>query len=276
MNIKIIADSCCDMTEALRKRLDLRSVALTLRLGEKEFRDDEALDLSQFMREMKACKEKVGSASPSPSEYQQAFCEAGSSFAITLSSQLSGSYESAMLAARAAAEEGAQVHVFDSRSASAGEVLLACKLSEFLQKNLSREAIIERVNAFIDEMKTYFVLENYDNLKKNGRLSRVTGALVSILGIRLVMGADAQGNIQLYHKARGENQMLERLLSLIQQSGREVKNQLMVITHCNNLRLAEKLQALVRERFDFGEILIVPTRGISSLYADDQGIVMAF
>lgn len=277
MNYRIIADSCCDITEELKKKLQMITVPLKLRLGEREFVDDDNLNLPEFMEEMKACKEKVGSASPSPYEYQKAFEEAVNSFTITLSSKLSGSYSSAVLAASLAKENGtSNVHVFDSKSASAGEVLLAFKIWEFVQKNLTRDVIIERVNNFINEMKTYFVLENYDNLQKNGRLSKIAGRIVSLLGIRLVMGADGNGDIALFHKTRGEKQMLEKLLSLISNSGKKTEDEIMVISHCNNLNLAQRLSNMVKERFTFKEIHIVPTKGISSLYADNKGIILAF
>ncbi len=277
MNYTIIVDSCCDMTPKLAGRLGTTSVPLTMRLGNKEFTDDAALDLPGFMAEMKACKEKVGSASPSPVSYQEAMEAAGHSFVVTLSSQLSGSYASAELGKTHAEESsGADTHVFDSKSASAGEVLVAVKIREMLSNGLPKEQIISAVNAFIDGMKTYFVLERYDNLLKNGRLNRITEKIISILHIKLVMGSDGNGNIALYAKPRGTKQMLDKLVALIKSSEKPTSGESMVISHCNNPSLAEQLKNAVKQHFDFKEIFIVPTGGISSLYADDKGIVMAF
>lgn len=277
MEYRIIVDSCCDMTPQLAEQLGVTSVPLTMRLGQKEFIDDDALDLPGFMTEMKAYTEKAGSASPPPFSYKEAMESAQHSFVVTLSSQLSGSYSSAELGKTYAEENGTtDVHVFDSKSASAGEVLIAVKIRELLSNGIPKDQIISAINGFIDNMKTYFVLERYDNLLKNGRLNKITGKIISILNVKLVMGSDGKGNIALYAKPRGTKQMIEKLISLIKDSEKLTSGENMVISHCNNLPLAEQLSSAVKQHFGFKEIIIVPTRGLSSLYADDKGIVMAF
>jgi fatty acid-binding protein DegV len=125
-------------------------------------------------------------------------------------------------------------------------------------------------------MKKYLVLERYENLIKNGRLNKVAGKIVSILNVKLVMGSDGNGSIILHAKPRGTNQMLDKIVSFIKNSNRPTSGESMVICHCNNLTLANQLSNAVKRHFDFKEILIVPTRGAISLYADDKGIVMAF
>lgn len=277
MEYRIIVDSCCDMTPQLAEQLGVISVPLTMRLGQREFTDDDTLDLPGFMVEMKACTEKAGSAAPSPFSYKEVMESAQHSFVVTLSSKLSSSYSSAELGRVYAEENGTtDVHVFDSKSASAGEVLIAVKIRELLSNGIPKDQIVRAINSFIDSMKTYFVLERYDNLLKNGRLSKITGKIINILNLKLVMGSDGNGNIALFAKPRGTKQMLAKLISLIRSSEKSTSGECMVISHCNNLYLAEQLAIAVKQHFDFKEIIIVPTRGISSLYADDKGIVMAF
>lgn len=277
MDYKIIVDSCCDMTPDLKARLGVTQIPLTMRLGNKEFVDDDSLDLDLFMSEMKACEEKVGSASPTPYLYQEAIENAGQSFVVTLSGRLSGSFNSAVMGSNFAKEsKEVDTHVFDSKSASSGEVLIAIKIWELIQTGMCAGSIIKEMNQFIDHMKTYFVLENYDNLRKNGRLGKVAGTLANILNMKLLMGADGDGNIALYAKPRGVNQMLDRLISLIKDSGKKTNGENIVISHCNNPDLAERLSDVIRRQFSFKEIFIVPSGGLSSLYTDDKGIVMAF
>ena len=277
MEYKIIADSCCDLTPELSEQLGAISVPLTMRLGQKEFTDDDTLDLPNFMAEMKACTEKSSSAAPSPYMYKTAIESARRSFIITLSSQLSSSYSNAELGKTYAEESGeADTHVLDSKSASAGEVLIAVKLRELLSKGLPKNQIVSAITHFIDNMKTYFVLERHDNLLKNGRLNKITGKILNILNIKLVMGSDKIGNIALYAKPRGTKQMLEKLVSLIKSSEKPTSGERVVISHCNNPSLAQQLSSAIKQSFDFKEILVVPTRGLSSFYADDQGIIMAF
>jgi DegV family protein with EDD domain len=265
------------MTPALKEKLGIMQIPLTMRLGNKEFTDDDTLDLEGFMSEMKACDEKIGSASPAPHVYQEAIEKARQSFVVTLSGKLSGSYNNALMGKKFAQESiEASTHVFDSKSASAGETLIAIKLRELIQRGMTVRNIIQTTNRFIDDMKTYFVLENYDNLRKNGRLGKVTEKLANILNIKLLMGSDGDGNIALYAKPRGVNHMLGKLLSLIKDSGKKTEGENIVISHCNNPALADRLAEAIRQRYSFKEIFVIPTGGLSSLYTDDKGIVMAF
>jgi len=266
------------MTPELAERLGISAVVpMTVMLGSKEFIDDDTLDIPEFMAEMKACTEKASSASPSPFMFMEAIESAIHSFVVTISSQLSGSYANAELGKSLAEENGeTDVHVFDSKSASAGEVLVAIKIRELLANGLSKEQIIKKINHFIDNMKTYFVLERYENLIKNGRVNKVTGTIVNILNVKLIMGSDGEGTIKLHAKPRGTKQMLDKLVSLIKSSNKSTNGESLVICHSNNLPLAKQVSNIINLNFNFKEILILPTRGAISLYADDKGIVMAF
>ena len=277
MECKIIADSCCDLTHELEEKLGVTHIPLTMRLGDKEFSDDKNLDLEGFMTEMKACKEKVSSAAPAPHFFQNAIEKAKQSFVITLSEKLSGSYNSAIAGKELAEENGAaSAHVIDSKSAAAGEALVAIKLWELMQNGMAENVIIQTINRFIDDMKTYFLLESYDNLQKNGRMSKVSGAIATILNIKLLMGSDGNGSIALVSKQRGINKAIDKIVSLIKESGRKIEGENLVISHCNNPDLAERLTDAIRRLYNFKEIFIIPMRGLSSMYADDKGIVLAF
>lgn len=276
MDQKIVVDSCCDVTEELCRDYNITSVPLTITLGDVSITDDDSLNLPQFMEDMKNCKSRVGSAAPSPALYKEAFMEAPISYAVTLSSNLSGSYASAMVGRDMAQEEGADVHLFDSKSAAAAEVLLAVKIGELIKAGVQKAEIITSIEAFIKQMKTYFVIENIENLLKNGRMNKITGTMITILGIKPIMGEDGDGNIALFSHARGEKQIIEKMADTIKQSGRNTEGQYIVISHCNNPGLAEKLMTEIKRRYAFGRILIVPTKGISSMYVNNKGLIMAF
>ncbi len=277
MSTTIIADSCCDTSEPLKEELGITSVPLTMTLGQNEYVDDGTMDVPAFLQEMKAYNGKVGSAAPSPFSYQEAIQRTESDYIVTLSSKLSASYTNAQLGSQQALEDfGHGAYVFDSKSASAGETLIAIKLHELLTDGLPREQIINKIHSFIDTMRTFFVLENYDNLQKNGRLGKVAGSLIRVLNIKLIMGDDRNGNIALHGKARGENRMIEHLMGFIEKSNKRTENESLVLAHSNNLGLAERISSRIRERFGFKSIYIVPTGGLSSLYADDKGIILAF
>jgi DegV family protein with EDD domain len=277
MIYRIIADSSCDLTKELKEKIGAVLIPMTLNLGDKSYLDDDKLDLPAFMQSMAACVAKVGSASPSPLLFKNAFHGPHTSFAVTLSSRLSGTYESAILAKKMVEEEGAgDVHVFDSKSASAGETLIALKLHEFITQGFSKQQIISSVENFINDMKTFFVLDSIDNLLKNGRLNKIVGKIISVLHIKPVMGADGNGNIALFSHTRGRNQIVGKLLEQIDKCGKKTDGLRLVIAHCNNLNLADKLKASLEAAYHFKEVLIVPTKGLSSVYADDKGIIIAF
>ena len=277
MDYKIVVDSSCDLTPELREKIGAVSIPLSLMLDGQAYTDDDDLDLPAFMRSMMACTGKIGSASPSPDLYKEAFSGAHTSFAVTLSGNLSGSYESAILGKNMAGEDSpADVHVFNSKSASAGEILIAFKIRNMIDSGIAKMKIISGIDKFIGDMKTYFVIENIDNLLKNGRLNKLTGKIISVLGIKPIMGADEEGNIALFTQARGAKQIIEKMTGVIHKSGKNTEGADIVITHCGNPTLAEKLADAVRSRFNFKNIIVLPTRGLSSLYVNDQGVIMAF
>lgn len=276
MEYKLVVDSCCDITPELSKEFGIATVPLTMTLGETSIVDDENLDITSFMEKMKNCTERIGSAAPPPMLYKETFCNDKTSFAVTLSSNLSGSYASALLGKEMAEAEGADVHVFDSKSASAGEVLVTLKIIDLINEGMQKTNIIAVIEQFINQMKTYFVLENIENLQKNGRIGKIAGKLISVLNIKPIMGSDGDGNIALFSHARGQKQIIEKLTDTIKSSGKDTKDKRMVIAHCNNPGLAGKLADAITSRYQFNKILIVPMRGISSIYANDKGLVMAF
>lgn len=274
---RIVTDSCCDTTPEMRADMGITSVPLTMIVGENEYPDNESLDMNGFMSDMKNTTGRSRSAAPAPDAYREAIESADEPFVVTLSSKLSASHGNAQLGNKAAGKSGrGAAFIFDSKSASAGETLIAIKLHELIRDGVTKDHIIQTVTQFIDNMKTYFVLENYNNLKRNGRLNKTTGAIIHLLNIKLVMGADENGEIKLFEKCRGIKRALQSLLSLIESSGKEPRDGNLVISHCNNRSLAEELSSMIKARFQFKKIIIVPTGGISSLYADDKGIVLAF
>ena len=276
MKTQIVVDSCCDLTPELEESLGAKTVPLTIMLGDESIIDDETLDLPEFMEKMHACTGKIGTAAPSPALYQEAFMGADASYAVTLSSNLSASYANAMLGKELAEGEGADVHVFDSKSAAAGEVLVAMELGKMIDAGCQKPNIIASIEDFIKQMKTYFVLDNIDNLLKSGRLNKIVGRIICLLGIKPLMGSDGDGNIALVGPVRGAAQIVERLAGLVEKTLKDTRDRLMVITHCENPSLAERLREAVEKRYDFRDILVLPTKGISSLYANTGGIVMAY
>ena len=273
--MKIVADSCCDMVPEMRKKLGVVSVPLTMLLEGKEYVDDDNLELPVFLEDMRNCKGKIGSSAPPPASYGEAYSEKDATFAVTLSSKLSGSYSSAVMG-RDFSDSGKDIHVFDSKSASAGEILIVLKLREYIRQGLEKIDIVPKIERFINEMKTYFAIENVDNLRKNGRLNKIVATIITKMHISPIMGSDGNGNIALFSHARGPRQITEKMLNIIRKSGKRTDGERMVITHCNNESLATALKREVAKMFHFKDIFVVPTRGLSSMYVNENGIIIAF
>ena len=276
--MKILGDSACDLTTELEKELNAeRAVPFNLEIGNDSFVDDETLSMPVLMEKMKACTGKMGSSCPSPAQWMTAFVNAGGGFAVTISSKLSGMYQSAKIGLEMAKSEvkGLVGHVFDSKSASCGEVLVALKIRQYMENGLNFDAVVKKVEQFIEGMKTFVLLEDISNLVKNGRMSKVKGKIISVLGIKPVL-CSKDGEIDLFGKFRGSSNVAGKLFECIAMSKRETKGEDLIISHCNNRSLAEALRDMAKEIFDFSRILILETKGLSSFYACDKGVILSF
>jgi len=277
MEYKIIGDSCTDITEEMKQEGMVSLVPLTLTIEGTEFVDDETFNQKEFIEKMKASAECPKSACPSPELYMKEFEGQKECYVVTLSSRLSGSYNSAVLAREMYLEEHpeAKIEIVDSRSASCGQMLIAVKLKELKEKGLDFYAVKEKIAEFRDAMETKFVLESLENLRKNGRLSRVTFTICSVLNIRPVMAAE-DGEIIKIDQVRGHNKALMRMIEGIEKDARDVANKILGIAHCNNRERAEMVKREILKRLPFKDCIIVNTAGVATLYANDGGIIVSY
>ena len=207
----------------------------------------------------------------------ESYCqEAEHVYAVTLSSHLSGSYNSAELGKSLYHEKYGekQIHVVDSESASGGEAQIALKIMELEERGLSFEKIVEKIEAFRDSIHTYFVLDNLETLRKNGRLSGVRALVASTLNIKPVMGATDQGVIIQLGQARGMQKALRQMVETMVAEVKNPEEKVMGIVHCNNRERAEYVKEEVKKVLKVKDIFILETGGISTLYAAQGGIIM--
>lgn len=275
MKYKIIADSSCDLTPELKKELAVEIAPLSMSLGTEVFIDNEELDVDGFIKRMNEYKHQAKSSCPSPYEFMEKCAKDGTTFIVTLSSKLSGSYSSAVIARDMLSEQGVDSYVFDSKSASAGEILVVKELRDLIDKGLGRQEIIRELEDFIDNMETFFVVDNLDNLVKNGRMSKVTGLIAGALNIKLLLKSDGHGEIILHSKARGLQNAVIKLAAAIGDVCKETAGRILSITHCGS-RHVDMFVEIVREKYLFKDIIIASTRGLSGMYANEGGIVIAF
>ena len=278
MSFKIIVDSCCDLTPAQLREECFVKVPLTIRVGGHTIVDDDTFDQGELLWRMKESETAPQSACPSPMQYLEAFdCGADDLYVVTLSALLSGSHNAAAQARSIWLEDhpGANVHIFNSCSASAGEVLVALKIQELAQSGMDFTTVVDQVSRYINEMETYFVLETLDTLRKAGRLNRVQSIVTSTMRIKLLMGATPEGEICKKGQAMSVKQALNKMVALMADDLKHVGKRLSIV-HCNCLERAFYVKELAMKQCRFDEILVSDTGGISTMYANDGGIVVAY
>lgn len=283
MSYRIIIDSCGELSDSLKQDGHFANVALTLDVDGYQIRDDETFDQADFLRRVKASPHCPKSSCPAPAAYMEAFGEQPERiYMVTLSAQLSGSYNSAMLAKQLYEEQmmeqygeiRTKIYVFDSKSASVGETLIGMKVQEYEKAGDSFEEIVEKVERYISEMNTFFVLETLESLRKNGRLSNLKAMVATALNIKPVMGSTDIGTIQQLGQARGMNKALENMVNKMLAVTKNCEEKVLAISHCNCPERAQRVKEYIEKLASFKHIMILDTAGVSSLYASDGGVIL--
>ena len=278
MTWKIVADSGCDYRQLPNLAIDTEfiSVPLTIQVADQIFIDDANLNIDHMMETMYATSEASKSACSSPDDYLRAFDGAKHIFVVTITGTLSGSQNSAQLAKNIYLEDhpDTKIHVIDSLSAGGEVDLLVEKLNDLIEQGLSFEEVVQAITAYQEKTKLLFVLAKVDNLVKNGRLSKLIGAVVGLLNIRMVGEASETGTLELLQKARGAKKSLQAAYEEIIKGG--YAGGRIVMAHRSNEKFCQQLSELLREKYPQAEIKILPTSGLCSFYAEDGGLLMGY
>ncbi|MDD2960121.1 MAG: DegV family protein [Lachnospiraceae bacterium] len=277
MSYIIVIDSCGEMTEEMKKDPRFISAPLSMQVDEYDIVDDATFDQADFLKKVAASPNSPKSACPSPEFYKTAYeGEADHIYAVTLSAELSGSYNSAQLGKALFQEENPdkKIYIFNSKSASIGETLIALKIQECEEAGMPFDTLVETVEAYIAEQNTWFVLESLETLRKNGRLSNLKALAASVLKIKPVMMATPEGNIAQLDQARGINKALVKMVSSIAEITEHPENKILAISHCNCRDRAMLVKEALMEKMKLKDIFVLDTAGISSMYANDGGIIV--
>lgn len=275
--MKILTCSGLDSTKAFRKEYKIQLIPLKIAINNKEYIDDESLDTQIILDEMHKSSESPKTSCPSPHDFISHFKEDVTNFVITISSHLSGTYNSAMMAKEMYEEshENARVHIIDSLTASAGGVPIVMKLQELYDGGLRELELVEEINKFISTMKTIFVIDSLENLTKAGRMTATAEKIANLLDIKPVMQT-IDGQIKLLKKARGHKRATKALLDEIGNTDMNLANRVMSISHSYNEDKALKFKEAVEERYKFKKIIINETLGLSTVYTGGGGLVISF
>lgn len=278
MNYKIVIDSCGELLDRWKDDERIESVPLTLTVDDEDIIDDATFDQARFLKLVSESPNCPKSACPSPERYMQAYdCDADHIYVVTLTGSLSGSYNSAVLGKNLLLENKPEqkIHVFNSYSASVAETLIAMKIEECEQQGMEFEQVVETVDEYIASQNIHFVLENLETLRKNGRLSNVKAMVASALKIKPVMGATPEGTIVQIDQARGINKALMKMVDYVAEAAKDSEEKILAISHCNNPERAEIVKDAILKRVTVKDVIVRNMSGLSTMYANDGGIIVA-
>lgn len=272
--IKIVADSSCDMFEL--KHTEFETAPMKIITAEREFVDDASLDVDDMANYLYQFKGKSKSSCPNTTDWIDAFGDADEIYCVTITSGLSGSYNSACAAKQIyeSENEGKRVHVFDTLSAGPEITLIIEKIEECIDKDMSFEDICNCVTAYMKKTGLVFMLKSLKTFANNGRVSPIVAKLVGIAGICIVGKASDEGTLEPMHKPRGERRALETLVGCLEKEG--FKTGKISIGHCQNESAAEQLKELILAKFKNVQIEIHKFRGLCSFYAEKGGVLVGF
>lgn len=274
----IVSDSSCDIHTLTNTADDsaFACVPLSIRIGEKEFTDNEFLDTSKMLREMYAYKGKSSSSCPSPEEWAKQFRRADEVFVLTITSSLSGSYNSAMTARTMVLEEcpDKKICIIDTLSTGPEMILLIEKLNEYFKEGLDFNTICDKIRIYQQHTHLLFQLESLDNLVKNGRTSKLIAKMADVLNIHIVGCASREGTLEVLHKCRGANRSYSSMLKEMIQNG--YSNGKVIISHCENEEGAKLLKSKIETAYETPDIRIIPTGGLCNFYAERKGILLGY
>lgn len=275
MNFKIVSDSAADLM-VFNSAVPFVSVPLTIRTNEREFVDNAELNIKEMLDYLEKFKGKSGSACPNVATWKNAFGDSKQVFGVTITSNLSGSYNAARVAAEEYMKEneGARVHIFDSLSTGPENVLIIEKINELILQDKDFDTIVEEVNEYKSRTHLLFALESMHNLANNGRVSPLVAKIAGILGIRVVGKASNEGTLEIVSKSRGAKNMMNDIVDNMRING--FVGGTVRIHHCENPAASEVLKEKIIAEFPHANVSIYTTTALCSFYAERGGILVAY
>lgn len=272
--IKIVSDSSSDLL--MLDNIEFASSPMKIIAAKREFVDDENLNVDGMANFFNEYKERSQTSCPNPADWLDAFGDADDIICVTITSALSGSYNSACTAKELyeAENEGKRVFVLDTLSAGPEITLIVRKLEALVKSGMAYEGVCDKIQEYTKRTGLVFMLKSLKNFAANGRVSPLVAKLVGFAGICIVGKASDEGTLEPTHKCRGENRSLETLINDLKELG--LKNGKVSIGHCQNEGAATKLKQMIESTFEKAQVEIHKLRGLCSFYAEKGGLLVGF
>lgn len=275
MKFKIIVDSSSDMTKNHFKdeEIGFEIIPLTINVNNHEFLDDENLDCKKMLDAMHNFNGKSTSSCPPPQKFIDA-CTADYNFIITITSKLSGTFNCANLAASSIINK--KCFVIDSKATSGSIALIAQKIYSLIKEEKEYDEICEKIIEYRNNNKLFFILDDFDNLIKNGRMSKFTAAIARIILIKPICIAD-NGEIKIYKKVRTRKTAITKMIDEIANlKNIDFTKRECIISHCLDYEEAKRIKDMLISKLPFKNVNVVPMKGLCSFYALEKGIIVSF
>ena len=274
MNYKIVSDSSSDLLSI--PQIPFESVPLKIITDQKEYVDNICLDVNEMITDLQKYKGVSKSSCPNVEDWLTAFGDAENIFCVTITRNLSGSYNSARIAAEEyiSEHEDRKVFVVDTLSVGPESALIIDKISLLIENGLEFEEIVAEIIEYQKSTHLMFCLESLRNLANNGRVNGAIAKIAGILGIRIVGKASMEGTLELTDKCRGAAKAHSTVLKSIEAEG--YSGGRLIIHHCNNSAAAAQLEKDIKDKFPAADIITRPTRALCSFYAEEGGLLIGF
>ena len=272
MKRKIVADSSCDMWEL--NGVDFAVAPMTISTDNKHYVDNQELDVHLMSEELAKYKGVSHTACPSIGSWLDCYEGFDEVFVITLTSAMSGTYNSAMTAKGIYEEENenVKVHVFDSLSTGPEMRLLIEKLKEMIDEDLPFEEIVEKGQDYLNHTRLFFALKSLHNFAMNGRVSKAVASAIGVLNISIFATASEEGTIQQISKCHGEKKVVKSMIEHLENAGYHGGK--VRISHADNLKLAHNVRDKILELYPNADIIVYPMGGLCTYYAEKGGLLV--
>ncbi len=278
MTWHIVADTSCDLFGLPMDTpdTDFSTVPFSIRIGGEEYIDTEDISVEAMLAANENHREAAHTACPAPQDWLEKFAPDGPVLAFTISSNLSGSYNSACAAQKMIQEDHPEkkIAVIDTKATGPETVLIIRRACELIKDGAAFDQIVRLLNETAEKTHIIFALCSYHNLIRNGRVNRLVGLLAGHLGFWGIGVGDDHGEIAMRGKARGQKSMIRVMAEEIRKIG--LAGNEIVISHCLNGEAAAQLKEALRAFFPRAKVDILPTRGLDSFYAERRGLIVGF
>lgn len=277
MTWKIVSDSGTNIRSIanLDNEIQYELVPLIIAVEEENIIDNESADIPYIVHQMEISKH-TSTACPGPESYAQTFESADNILCLTLSSNVSGSYNAAMIGRELALEKSPhkKIHIMDTRTAGGEMDLLIHEAIRLIQQGHSFNDFVSLIQSYHEKTFVNFLLESVDNLVKNGRISRLVGQMIGLLNIRLIGQRSAEGTIELAQKARGTQRAIQTLYQEMQKNGYQGGR--VMLGHVLNPELSKKFEDHIKATYPQADITTYPCSGLCSYYAQRNGLIVGY